>query len=92
MEVSGQLQAQGHLTPGEIAFGTHLTFNGRTFKLPGALCGQDLIGPKSLKWQTFRKNYIFSVLCSLEIRTKNNPEDNKIIYIYTQRAIFTNEN
>jgi hypothetical protein len=32
-----------------------LTFNGRTFKLPRALSGRNLIGPKSLKLQTFRK-------------------------------------
>jgi hypothetical protein len=42
-----------------------LTFNGWTFKLPGTLCGRNLIGPKSFKLQTFRKNYLFSVLCSL---------------------------
>jgi hypothetical protein len=65
-----------------------LTFNGRTFKLPGALCGQNLIGPKSFKLQTFRKNYIFSVLCSLEIRTKNRLKDNEIFYIYTKSNVY----
>jgi hypothetical protein len=55
---------------------------------PGALCSQNLIGPKSLTLQTFRKNYIFSVLCSLEVRTKNNLKDNKIFYVYTKSNFY----
>jgi hypothetical protein len=65
-----------------------LTFNGRTFKLPGALCGRNLNSPKSLTLQTFRKNYIFSVLCSLEIWTKNNLKDNTIFYIYAKNNFY----
>jgi hypothetical protein len=64
-----------------------ITFNVRTFKLSGTCCGRNLNGPKSLKLQTFTKNYIFSVLCNIEIRTKNSLKDNKIVYTYTKEQI-----
>jgi hypothetical protein len=48
-------------------------------------CGRNLNGPKSLKLQTFRKDYTFSVLCNIEIRTKNSLKDNKIFYTYTKK-------
>jgi hypothetical protein len=64
-----------------------LTFKVRTFKLLGTCCGQNLNGPKSLKLQTFRKNYTFSVLCNIAIRTKNSLKDNNIFYTYTREQI-----
>jgi hypothetical protein len=41
-----------------------LTFIVQTFKLPAALHGGTLNDPKSLNLQTFRKNCIFSILCT----------------------------
>jgi hypothetical protein len=63
-------------------------FNVQTSKFPAALCVQNLNGC-SLILQTFRKkNYIFSVLCNIEIQTKNNLKDNKIFYIYTKSNFY----
>jgi hypothetical protein len=64
-----------------------LTFKVRTFKLSETCCGRNLNGPKSLKLQTFRKNYTSPVLCNIEIRTKNIMKDNKIFYTYTKEQI-----
>jgi hypothetical protein len=64
-----------------------LTFNVWIFKLLGTCCGQNLNGRKSLKLQTFRKNYTFSILCDIEIRTKNGLKDNTIFYTYTKEQI-----
>jgi hypothetical protein len=61
-----------------------LTFNVLTFKSSGTCCSMNFNGPKSLKLQTFRKYYTFSVLCNIEIWTKNSLKDNKIFYTYTK--------
>jgi hypothetical protein len=63
-----------------------LTFNVWTFKLSGTYCGQNLNGPKSLTLQTFRKDYIFSILWNIEILTINNLK-NKFFYIYTKEKL-----
>jgi hypothetical protein len=64
-----------------------LTFKVRTFKLSGTFCGLNFNGPKSLKLQTFGKDYTFSILCIVEIQTKNSVKDNTIFYTYIKEQI-----
>jgi hypothetical protein len=37
--------------------------------------------------QTLRKHYTFSVLCNVEIRTKNSLKENNIFHTYTKEQI-----
>jgi hypothetical protein len=60
----------------------YIPFNVRTCKSSGTCCGRNLNGPKFLKLRTFRKNYRFSDLCHIDIRTKNSLKDNNIFYTY----------
>jgi hypothetical protein len=64
--------------------------NRNMFSIPSSFfpfCGRNLSGHKSLKLQTFRKTYIFFILCNIEIWTKNSLKVNKIFYTYTKEQI-----